>query len=67
MRLLTLPDVHLIKHQIPVAYDAVDDIVPKLWDQHQPEVRLAQNLPDPDYCMNGLSPGRYSLRCQLLC
>lgn len=34
-----MPDVLLIKHEIPVLYNVVNDIVPKLWDQHQPDVR----------------------------
>lgn len=38
VKLLELDGVKLIKHEIPVAYDSVDGMVPELWNQHNPDV-----------------------------
>lgn len=40
VKLLSIPGVELVKCQIPVEYDIVDETVPKLWQEHQPDLMI---------------------------
>jgi hypothetical protein len=43
LKKLGLDDDHdLVVTEIPVVYDTVDDVVPKLWQTHKPHVSIGQ-------------------------
>ncbi|RWS11014.1 pyroglutamyl-peptidase 1-like protein [Dinothrombium tinctorium] len=43
VKLLEMDDVNLVKYEIPVAYDFVDENIPQLWQKHKPEMHLLFN------------------------
>lgn len=38
VKLLQVDEIDLIKEQLEVAYDAVDQKIPELWTKHNPDV-----------------------------
>lgn len=43
VKLLQVEEVDLIKEQLEVAYDEVDEKIPQLWKQHNPDVSRQSN------------------------